>query len=124
MSCFYCSKSRKLIGQFLWSASVASAIWGAADFSGGLATCLGRPDFDGDLEGCAAGGIRRTAGYDRESVLCNGSLKGRLDVAAVLSSLYPAGTMLLALWLLKERATRSQMTRMVLALAAVALISI
>jgi uncharacterized membrane protein len=52
------------------------------------------------------------------------SLKGRLDVAAVLSSLYPAGTMLLALWLLKERATRSQMTRMVLALAAVALISI
>lgn len=52
------------------------------------------------------------------------SLRGRLDVAAVLSSLYPAGTMLLALWLLKERATRSQVTGMVLALAAVALISI
>jgi drug/metabolite transporter (DMT)-like permease len=49
---------------------------------------------------------------------------GRLDVVAVLSSLYPAGTMLLAAWLLKERATRSQVTGMALALAAVMLISI
>lgn len=47
----------------------------------------------------------------------------RLDVTAVLSSLYPAGTMLLAAWMLKERATRSQVTGMVLALAAVALIA-
>jgi drug/metabolite transporter (DMT)-like permease len=52
------------------------------------------------------------------------SLVGRLDVVAVLSSLYPAGTMLLAAWLLKERATRSQVTGMALALAAVMLISI
>jgi len=52
------------------------------------------------------------------------SLAGRLDVAAVLSSLYPAGTMLLAAWLLKERATRSQEAGMVLALAAVLMISI
>lgn len=51
------------------------------------------------------------------------SLTGRLDVSAVLSSLYPAGTMLLAAWLLRERATRSQAAGMVLALAAVALIT-
>jgi drug/metabolite transporter (DMT)-like permease len=48
---------------------------------------------------------------------------GRLDVAAMLSSLYPAATILLAHWLLRERTTRLQTAGMILALAAVALIS-
>jgi drug/metabolite transporter (DMT)-like permease len=50
--------------------------------------------------------------------------EGRLDVAAVLASLYPVVTIVLAAWLLKERATSSQTVGMALALGAVVLVSI
>jgi drug/metabolite transporter (DMT)-like permease len=50
--------------------------------------------------------------------------EGRLDVAAVLASLYPVVTILLATWFLKERTTSSQLLGMALALAAVVLVSI
>ncbi len=52
------------------------------------------------------------------------SREGRLDVAAVLASLYPVVTIVLAAWLLKERATSSQTVGMALALGAVVLVSI
>jgi drug/metabolite transporter (DMT)-like permease len=49
---------------------------------------------------------------------------GRLDVAAMICSLYPAGTILLAALLLREWPTRRQFAGIALALAAVVLLSI
>lgn len=49
---------------------------------------------------------------------------GRLDVAAMICSLYPAGTILLAALVLRERPTLRQFAGIALALAAVVLLSV
>jgi drug/metabolite transporter (DMT)-like permease len=48
---------------------------------------------------------------------------GRLDIAAILSSFYPAVTVLLASIILKERVTRLQAAGIIIALVAIPLIS-
>ena len=65
-------------------------------------------------------GLLDTAG---NGLYMGSALVGRLDVAAVLASLYPGATILLAAWLLHERTSRLQTAGMLLALVAVVLIS-
>jgi drug/metabolite transporter (DMT)-like permease len=49
---------------------------------------------------------------------------GRLDVAAILSSLFPASTVLLAALILKEKVSRWQLTGIIMALGAIVLMTI
>lgn len=73
----------------------------------------------------ALGWVLGTALFDTSGNLLfvAASRAGRLDVAAVLASLYPASTILLAAWMLKERPTQRQGWGMAVALVAVVLIA-
>jgi drug/metabolite transporter (DMT)-like permease len=70
--------------------------------------------------------VLSTAIFDTSGNLAfvTASRAGRLDIAAVVASLYPAGTILLAAVILRERPTPRQLTGMALAAAAVLLITL
>lgn len=89
-----------------------------------LLVLLARPPKAGSrgfwLIGIAAG-VLDTCGT---LVYLRATQQGRLDVAAVVCSLYPAGTILLAALVLRERPTRRQVAGMGVALAAVMLLSL
>jgi drug/metabolite transporter (DMT)-like permease len=92
---------------------------------GGLAL-LGKKDGGGTRWGAGWGWACGVALLDTGgNVLFMAATRlGRLDVASVLASLYPAGTILLAAWYLHERPTRRQAMGMVAALAAVGMITL
>jgi drug/metabolite transporter (DMT)-like permease len=77
------------------------------------------------LGGRAVGWALSTALLDTSGNLCfvTATRAGRLDVAAVLASLYPATTILLAAFALGERPTRRQALGMATAVVAVVLIA-
>ncbi|HYK35172.1 MAG TPA: DMT family transporter [Alloacidobacterium sp.] len=102
------------------SCAVVLWIWTARKWRRQGATDAAKGRWPSILPLAAVAGILDTTG---NLLYTASSLTGRLDVAAVLSSLYPAGTIVLAAGLLRERATRSQTVGMTLAIVAVAMIS-
>ena len=85
----------------------------------GMAQASARESFlfgSRDLPGCSR--LREAC------CICGRPAEGRLDVAAVLASLYPVVTIILAACFLKERTTSSQALGMALALGAVVLVSL
>ncbi len=80
-----------------------------------------RPGGGGFWVAGAVSGVLDTAG---NLFFLAASRAGRLDSAAVVCSLYPAGTILLAALVLRERPTGRQVAGMGLALVAVALLSL
>jgi drug/metabolite transporter (DMT)-like permease len=114
---------------FMRQAGTGSALWLAACSRGsslvatGIITVAGRkfsPAYPlGFILGLFAGCVDVTGTV----FFIRASQTGRLDSAVVITSLYPAITVLLARVLLKEHFTRWRMIGIVAALAAVALIS-
>ncbi len=116
-------------------AGPAGPVWAMATSRiGSLATCafllalLGRTRLDGWRYRArrALPWVLLTALLDTSGNLLfvAATRAGRLDIAAVLASLYPATTILLAAWTLHERPTRRQVSGMALAVGAVVLITL
>lgn len=111
-------------------AGTAGLVWPMANARmGSIATCTtlmlalrGTPRVA--LNRSVAAWVVATAIFDTSGnmLFVAATRAGRLDVAAVLASLYPASTILMAAWLLRERPTGRQAFGMAVAVAAVVLI--
>jgi drug/metabolite transporter (DMT)-like permease len=118
-------------------ANSSGVIWPLATCRmGSLTVCsllLGGMSLKGNMGGKPVRLTRMAIGWALGAVLLDtsGNLlfiaatrAGRLDVAAVLASLYPASTILLAAWMLRERPTLRQGVGMAVAAAAVVMITV
>jgi len=89
----------------------------------GLIVLIGRSTRDIDRRGIALGILAGCLDVIGSVLFIRASQTGRLDAAVVLSSLYPAVTVLLARFILKEHFTRWKALGMVAALLAVPMIA-
>jgi drug/metabolite transporter (DMT)-like permease len=89
----------------------------------GLIVLIGRSARDIDRRGIALGILAGCLDIIGSVLFIRASQTGRLDTAVVLSSLYPAVTVLLARFILKEHFTRWKALGMVAALLAVPMIA-
>ena len=115
---FLCAKQAGN-GSALWLAAIsrtASLLLTAA------IVLLGRQPREINLRSAVMGAIAGCLDSSGTALFIRASQSGRLDSAVVISSLYPAITVLLARLVLHEHLTRSKLVGMVVALAAVALI--
>jgi drug/metabolite transporter (DMT)-like permease len=107
-------------GAALW---IAAASRGSSLVATGAITILGRKFAPTYPRGFALGMFAGCMDVTGTVMFIRASQTGRLDTAVILSSLYPAVTVLLARFLLKEHFTRWKTVGMIAALTAVVMIA-
>ena len=117
---FYLCMKQAGDGSAFWLAATSKV----ASFAlTGLIVLIGRSARDIDRRGIALGILAGCLDIIGSVLFIRASQTGRLDTAVVLSSLYPAVTVLLARFVLKEHFTRWKALGMVAALLAVPMIA-
>jgi drug/metabolite transporter (DMT)-like permease len=116
---FLCAKQAGQ-GSALWLAGVSRCA--SLVLTGAIVLIGGQPR-EINLRSAALGAVAGCLDSSGTALFIRASQTGRLDSAVVISSLYPAITVLLARLVLREHLTRWKLVGMLAALAAVALIA-